>query len=41
MLGALQDDFARIPELIGTAVPAVTVTAAAASDDASSQMGLF
>ena len=41
MLGTLQDDFARIPELIGTAVPAVAAAATSAPDDASSQMGLF
>lgn len=41
MLGTLQEDFARIPGLIGTAAPAPVQGAAATADDASAQMGLF
>lgn len=41
MLGTLQEDFARIPGLIGTAAPAPAQGAAAPADDASAQMGLF
>jgi DNA polymerase len=41
MLGTLQDDFARIPELIGASVPVAVAAAPAAADDASPQMGLF
>lgn len=41
MLGTLQDDFARIPELIGTATPAPAAAVTSARDDGAAQMGLF
>lgn len=43
MLGTLQEDFARIPELIGATAPAPAAAAPASAtrDDGSAQMGLF
>jgi DNA polymerase len=41
MLGTLEEDFARIPELIGSGVPVAAASAPASSADPADQMGLF